>query len=199
MSALFHLDVSVLEKVLRAVLIYGFLLLALRLGGKREMGQLNVLDFIVLLAVANAVQNGLIGNDNSVVGAVLGASVLFVLNGTLTFAAFRNMRLRKIVHGSPSILIENGVVNAKALKHEKICEEELLAAVESQGATDFAEVQTAILEPNGAIVTILKTPNYETEHFRALSRQIEELRASLDALGAVGRHEMTATATGIAS
>ncbi|MEY4079817.1 MAG: hypothetical protein RL430_247, partial [Actinomycetota bacterium] len=76
---LFHLTPSVLEKILRAVAVYAFLLVALRLGGKREMGQLNMMDFVVLLAVANAVQNGIIGDDNSITGAVIGAATLFVI------------------------------------------------------------------------------------------------------------------------
>jgi uncharacterized membrane protein YcaP (DUF421 family) len=177
---LFHLDVPFLEKVLRALLIYGFLVVALRLAGKREMAQLNSLDFIVLLTVANAVQNGIIGSDNSVSGAVLGAAVLFAINFAMAVLLFRSVRWRKVIQGSATILIEDGVVDKRALRHEKLCEEDLLAAVESQGATDFAEVSRAILEPNGTIVTLLKTPNYETQHFLALSQQIQELREALD-------------------
>ena len=79
---------STVEKLVRPVLIYGFLVIALRLAGKRELAQLNSLDFVVLLAVANAVRNGIIGDDDSVTGAVLGASVLFVLNGALAVVCF---------------------------------------------------------------------------------------------------------------
>jgi len=183
-SDLFNLQVPILEKVFRALLVYAFLVVALRLAGKREMAQLNSLDFIVLLTVANAVQNGIIGNDNTVSGAVIGASVLFVVNTGMAIALFYSHRWRKIVEGSPTVLIENGEVIPAALRHERLCEDDLLAAVECQGAKDFGEVSKAILEPNGTIVTFLKTPDYETQHFLALSKQIEELRSMINDLGA---------------
>ena len=90
-----QLDVSTVEKLVRPVLIYGFLVVALRLAGKRELAQLNSLDFVVLLAVANAVPNGIIGDDDSVTGGVLGASALFVLNGALP-ARFAQCRHRSV-------------------------------------------------------------------------------------------------------
>ena len=98
---IFHLDVSVLEKLVRPILIYAFLAVALRLAGKRELAQLNSLDFVVLLAVANAVQNGIIGNDDSVTGGVLGASALFVLNAALALVLFRSPRLRRLAKAPP--------------------------------------------------------------------------------------------------
>jgi uncharacterized membrane protein YcaP (DUF421 family) len=178
--SLFHLDVPIIEKVVRALLVYLFLVIGLRLAGKREMGQLNTLDFVVLLAVANAVQNGIIGNDNTVTGAVVGATVLFAVNAVMATVIFRSIRARKLVEGSATVLIENGMFVEKALRHEKICKEDLLAAIAQEGASDIGEVERAVLEPNGAIVTILKTPNYETQHFLALSQQIADLRALLE-------------------
>jgi uncharacterized membrane protein YcaP (DUF421 family) len=172
--SLFHLDVPIIEKVVRALLVYAFLVVGLRLAGKRELGQLNTLDFVVLLAVANAVQNGIIGNDNTVTGAVVGASVLFGVNALMAALIFRSVRARKLVEGSATVFIE------KALRHEKICKEDLLAAIAQQGASDVAEVERAVLEPNGAIVTMLKTPDYETQHFLALSQQIAELKTIVE-------------------
>src|ERR1700710_2403563 len=98
-NAMFDLHMSLGEKVIRAVIIYLFLVIALRLVGKRELSQLNTLDFIVLLAVANAVQNGLIGEDNSVTGAVLGATVLFAVDGVLAFVIFRNRQAQRLIEG----------------------------------------------------------------------------------------------------
>ncbi|HEX4493378.1 MAG TPA: YetF domain-containing protein [Acidimicrobiia bacterium] len=178
--SLFHLDVPIIEKVVRALLVYAFLVVGLRLAGKRELGQLNTLDFVVLLAVANAVQNGIIGNDNTVTGAVVGASVLFGVNALMAALIFRSVRARKLVEGSATVLIEDGVFIEKALRHEKICKEDLLAAIAQQGASDVAEVERAVLEPNGAIVTMLKTPDYETQHFLALSQQIAELKTIVE-------------------
>lgn len=105
---MFHLDLPVLEKILRAVIVYAFLVVALRLAGKREMAQLSSADFIVLLAVANAVQNGIIGNDNSVTGGLIGATALFAVNGSLVALLFRSRRVRDVVEGSATTLVENG-------------------------------------------------------------------------------------------
>src|ERR687897_2629099 len=100
-----YVDVSVFEKCVRPVLIYGFRVVALRLAGKRELAQLNSLDFVVLLAVANAVQSGIIGDDDSVTGGVLGASALFILNGALAVMLFRRPDLRRLTEGTPRTLI----------------------------------------------------------------------------------------------
>ena len=179
---LFSLHVPILEKVIRALLVYGFLVIALRLGGKREMGELNPLDFVVILTVANAVQNGIIGDDNTVSGAVIGATVLFTINSLMARARFSSHKFRKLVEGSPTVLIRDGIVDEAALKHERICTEDLLAAIEQQGCRDFGEVAEAILEPNGKIVAFPKTPDYETQHFLALKQQIEDLRAEIKEL-----------------
>ncbi len=176
-NSLFHLPIPVGEKILRALLVYVFLVVALRVGGKRELAQLNTLDFVVLLAVANAVQNGIIGNDNSVTGAVVGASVLFVANGAVAILLFRHHRLRRIVEGSPTVLITDGVVDAAALEREHLTEDDLLVAVEREGAASFAEVASAVLEPGGSIVTELATPSEETQHYLDLKAELVELRA----------------------
>jgi hypothetical protein len=115
-------DVSVVEKLVRPVLIYGFLVVALSLAGKREVAQLNSLDFIVLLAVANAVQNGIIGDDDSVTGGVLGASALFVFNGALAVVLFRRPKLRRLAEGTPRTLVSMGVVDHEALRKERLTE-----------------------------------------------------------------------------
>src|SRR5579871_480852 len=107
-NAIFHLQVSLGEKVLRTVLIYLFLLIALRFFGKRELGQANTLDLVVLLLVANAVQNGIIGNDVSVTGAIVGAATLFLVNGAFSRALFRSGQFRDLVEGEPSVLIRDG-------------------------------------------------------------------------------------------
>src|SRR5579864_1063178 len=98
-NAVFHLQISLGEKVLRTVLVYVFLLVALRVFGKRELGQANTLDLLVLLLVANAVQNGIIGNDLSVTGAVVGALVLFGLNTLFARGVFRFPWMATLLEG----------------------------------------------------------------------------------------------------
>lgn len=152
---IFHLQVSFGEKVLRSVLIYLFLLIAFRFAGKRELGQANTLDLVVLLLVANAVQNGIIGNDVSVTGAVVGAVVLFLLNSLFARLTFRLPRFSALVEGEPTELIEDGKVIPQALRRELISLPELRAIARRQGFADLGEVHYAILETNG-IVTMFR-------------------------------------------
>ncbi len=172
---IFDLGEPAAAKIIRAVLIYAFLVVALRFAGKRELAQLNTLDFVVLLAVANAVQNGLIGNDNSVTGAVLGAAVLFVVNGGLTYVVFRHKRLRHAVEGTPTILISNGQVDQAALRREEMSEDDLLDEIQQAGAEQFSEVQLARLEPSGKVIVVPKTPDAGSRQYDDLVRRLEEL------------------------
>jgi uncharacterized membrane protein YcaP (DUF421 family) len=149
--SIFHLTVSVGEKVLRSVLIYVFLVVALRFAGKRELGQTNTLDLAVLLLVANAVQNGIIGNDLSVTGAIIGAVVLFGLNALVTRGVFEFPWLERMVEGTPTVLIENGKPVRRALNRERISLADLRAIARRQGFPNLAAVHSAILETNGTI------------------------------------------------
>jgi uncharacterized membrane protein YcaP (DUF421 family) len=150
-DSIFDLQVSVGEKVLRAVLIYVFLIVALRVVGKRELGQANTLDLVVLLLVANAVQNGIIGNDISVTGAVIGAVTLFGINELFNRAAYGSSFVSRLFEGSPSVLIQKGKPVASALRRASISLPELRAIARRQGFSDLGEVNNAILETNGVV------------------------------------------------
>ena len=149
--SIWHLDLSVAEKIIRSILIYAFLVVALRVVGKRELGQANTLDLIVLLLVANAVQNGIIGNDVSVTGAFIGAATLFIVNEVLNRAAFVLPWVSEALEGEPTVLIENGKPVKKALYRAAISLPDLRAIARRQGFDDLGEVHTAILETNGVI------------------------------------------------
>jgi uncharacterized membrane protein YcaP (DUF421 family) len=149
--AILHLQTGVDEKVLRSVLIYLFLVLAFRFAGKRELGQMDTLDLAVLLLVANAVQNGIIGNDVSVTGAVIGAVVLFALNHALQLALYRVPVLSTLLEGTPTVLIQGGRPVRRALQSERISLPELRAIARRQGFPDLGAVHTAILETNGTV------------------------------------------------
>src|SRR5438067_13473106 len=146
--SIFHLDLPVAEKIVRSILIYAFLVVALRVVGKRELGQANTLDLIVLLLVANAVQNGIIGNDVSVTGALIGAATLFVLNETLNRLGYVLPWAGKLLEGDPTYLIRNGSVNKMELFRASISLPELRSIARRQGFADLGEVKTAILETN---------------------------------------------------
>src|SRR5258708_38488853 len=105
---LLHPDVSILEKILRPILVYFFLVISLRLAGKRELSQLNPFDLVVLLTLSNAVQNAIIGNDNSVTGGIIGASTLLLVNYVVVRFLYTHERLDKFIEGDAELLIENG-------------------------------------------------------------------------------------------
>jgi uncharacterized membrane protein YcaP (DUF421 family) len=162
-SDLFTLQLSVGEKVLRALLIYAFLILALRIVGKRELGQANTLDLAVLLLVANAVQNGIIGNDVTVTGAMIGAATLFAVNELVTHTSYAFPFLSRVLEGEPSTLIADGRPVRKALRRAGISLSELRAIARRQGFADLSEVHTAILETNG-VVTMFREDEPELYH-----------------------------------
>src|SRR6058998_1432254 len=145
---MFSLAPSVGEKVLRAALLYFFMIVALRLFGKREIGQQNTLDLLVLLLVANAVQNGIIGNDNSVTGAVIGALTLFGINRLASHLVYRYPWWERLLEGTPTDLIRAGRVIDANLKSQEISRADLRATARRQGFADLGDVGTAILETN---------------------------------------------------
>ena len=140
------------EKIVRSVLVFIFLAIALRLGGKRELAQINVLDLAVLLLASNALQNALIGEDNSVTGGVLGASTLFAANYLFVRITYRNARVRRVLEGRPRILLRNGKLDRNAMRKEVITEEELVDQLLDKGMSDLKDVGLIILETNGKLV-----------------------------------------------
>src|SRR5437763_4341194 len=121
---LFSLGIPVAEKLLRTIAVYAFLLIGLRLAGKRELPQLNPFDLVVLLLLSNTVQNAIIGEDNSLAGGILGAATLLVLNGVLVRLLFRWGKLDTI-EGRPDVLIRNGHVMRSHVERELITLAEL--------------------------------------------------------------------------
>jgi uncharacterized membrane protein YcaP (DUF421 family) len=151
---LFHLSVAWWEFILRAVVIYGFLLLILRLTGKRQVGQLAPFDFVLLLVLSNAVQNSLNAGDNSMVGGMISATTLVFLNAGVGYLTYRSKRAETLIDGVPQILVHNGVLYQAALDRAMISSHELHAALRRAGCLTLAEVRLAMLENNGAISVI---------------------------------------------
>jgi uncharacterized membrane protein YcaP (DUF421 family) len=149
-------DVTFWEKVVRALLVYAGLVLAIRLVGKRELGQSNTLDLVVLLLVANAVQNAIIGQDISVTGAAVSAGVLFGLNEAFNRLLYVVPSLARIVEGTETILIEGGRPVGRSLRRSSISLPELRSIARRQGFEDLGEVDRAILETNGVVTMFRK-------------------------------------------
>ena len=140
--------------ILRTVLVYAALLIGLRLAGKREIGQMTVFDLIVLLLIANAVQNAMVGPDSSLTGGILAAAVLLVLNAVLSWLLQQYPRLRKLVEGSPTLLILHGQVLNDKMRREGIDIETLETALREHGITDRKDVEMAVLEIDGTISVV---------------------------------------------
>src|SRR5438034_1321009 len=130
---LFHPDVSILEKIIRPILVYAFLIAGLRLAGKRELAQLNAFDLVVLLTLSNTVQNAIIGEDNSISGGIIGATTLLVTNYFVVRFIFKHRRLDQLIEGSPTTLVENGRVIKAGLAKELLTEAELTTVAHRQG------------------------------------------------------------------
>jgi uncharacterized membrane protein YcaP (DUF421 family) len=158
--------VPVTEKVIRTIAVYAFLIGGLRLFGKRELGQLNPLDFIVLLLLSNTVQNAIIGNDNSLSGGLIGALVLMIVNSALVRYTYAHPRVRRMVEGRAEELVKDGHVIQHALAHNQITREELVAAARKQGIEHMGDVACARLEVSGAVSFLVKEPT-EMQRFHS--------------------------------
>lgn len=154
-SDLFTIQVSVLDKVLRTVLVYAGLALLLRLAGKRDLAQLNTFDLVVMLLLSNVVQNAIIGPDNSLTGGLLGAALLIAANSVWVRVVNRRPRLTAFFEGTPTTLVEDGKV-VSSLHRLGLRRADVAVALRRQGANSIAEVQRASLEPGGSIVVDLK-------------------------------------------
>src|SRR5690242_18822772 len=150
-SHMFALSLPVLEKILRPIVVYVFLIVALRLAGKRELAQLNPFDLVVLLTLSNTVQNAIIGEDNSVTGGLVGAATLLVVNYFVVRLLYGHAKLERLVEGDEDVLIDKGKILKKRLQDELITMPELEAAAHRQGFARLADVEKAILEPGGTI------------------------------------------------
>jgi uncharacterized membrane protein YcaP (DUF421 family) len=151
---LFSLGAPWPEKVIRAVAVYAFLLVAIRLFGRRELGSLTAFDLVVLLTLSNILQNAMIGEDSSLIGGILGAITLLSANFLLAYAVYRSRKVRHLVEGQPRVLIRDGVVLNDALGKELLSEQDLLSAVRREGLEGPHEVRLAFSEPNGMISVI---------------------------------------------
>jgi len=179
---MFHLGLPVAEKVLRPALVYAFLVVGLRLAGKRELAQLNPFDLVVLLTLSNAVQNAIIGDDNSVTGGVVGASTLLAVNYLVVRFLFRHEALDRLVEGDCDVLIDDGVVRTDRLEKELITRAELESAARKQGFESLDDVQRAILEPGGSITFAAKKPTADSVRHDELLRRLDALDRRLAAV-----------------
>lgn len=142
--------------VFRTLIVYAAVVIGLRLTGKREIGQMTVLDFVLLLLIANTVQNAMTGPDTSVNGGLIAAATLLAANFVVTQMVLKNRHFRKFIEGSPTMLIYHGKILQSHLRRENVSPDDLREALREHGVIETDEVALAVLEIDGSI-SILKT------------------------------------------
>ena len=155
---MFELSVPWWELILRALAVYLFLLLILRLTGKRQVGQLAPFDLVLLLVLSNAVQNSMNAGDNSLLGGLISAATLIALNYGIGAATYRSRAIEKFIEGQPQILVHDGKLNHAVMKSAQLTAAELEGALRLAGCDGIRDCMTAVLEINGAISVGHKLP-----------------------------------------
>jgi uncharacterized membrane protein YcaP (DUF421 family) len=148
---MFSLAIPWTEFIVRGVVVYVFLLILLRVTGRRQVGQLAPFDLVLLLVLSNAVQNSMNGGDNSLVGGLISATTLVALNFAVGALTYRSKRLEALIEGRPQLLIHNGTLFEDVLRSAKLTHHELNAALRRGGCACVDDVHSAILENNGSI------------------------------------------------
>lgn len=153
---LFVEQIPVAEKILRTVLVYAVLAVLFRLTGKRGLANLSTFDFIVIFLLSNVVQNAVIGNDNSLIGGVIGAVTLVGINATLNRLIAVNATAAQIFDGRATTVITDGQIADRALRRLGLRRSEIEHAVRLQNGDDVGQIQDGSLEPGGQLVLTLK-------------------------------------------
>ena len=155
-----------LDIILRSITVYFFMVIALRLFGKKELSQLNTADVILILLISNSVQNEMVGNDTSLLGGLAAATVLFSINFILKKLMFKYPKFSDFMQEKPEILIHNGNLDFKTLSKLNITSDELKEAMREHGIEYFKDVKLAMLEIDGNISIISGDTNLKQTHYK---------------------------------
>ncbi len=149
---------------LRSVAVYLFIVLAIRLFGKKELAQLSVIDLVFILLISNAVQNAMVGNNTSLTGGIVAALALFATNFIFKTVLFKNKKISELVQGKSIMLVYEGNPIPENLRHAEITIEEIEAAAREHGVEKISEVKLAILEVDGNISIVSSDFKNKTTH-----------------------------------
>ncbi len=178
-QSMFAVQIPILEKILRTVLVYATMVLLFRLVGKRDLAVLNTFDFVVIFLLSNVVQNAIIGSDNSLLGGVIGAATLVGINDLVNRWLARSARAARVFEGAPTTVIEDGHFIPRALRRLSLRPEEVEHAIRMQNGDDVTEIGTGRMEPSGQLVLTLKPGEQSAD-----KDDITRLNARLDAIDA---------------
>ncbi len=157
---------SYVDIALRSLAVYAFMLIAIRLTGKKEFSQLNTIDVVLILLISNAVQNAMVGNNTSLLGGLAAATILFTLNYFLKRLMFKSSWIRELVSQHPEILIHEGKLNFKKLSQLGISDDELQEAMREHGIEHYKDVKLAVFEVDGNISIISGNKELKQTHYK---------------------------------
>lgn len=171
---MFEWNMQLIEVVVRTAVVYLFLLIGMRLAGERELGQLTPFDLVLLLTISNAVQNAMVGNRMSVSAGLIAAATLLLLNFAVGFISYRSATARRLVEGTPTILVTGGQVVERGLRRERLTLDELQAAVREHGIESVDDVDLALMEIDGTISVIKYEEANDSRRTRRGFRQLKQ-------------------------
>jgi uncharacterized membrane protein YcaP (DUF421 family) len=182
--SMFVMQIPILEKIVRTVVVYATILILFRLTGKRDLATLNIFDFVVLFLLSNVVQNAIIGNDTSLLGGIVGAATLVAVNAALNRWIAVSDRAARILEGKPTPIIEDGHFLPGAKRRLSMRPVDVERAIRVQNGDDLKEVATGLMEPNGQLVLTLKQEEQSASKgdIARLSAQLKAMQASIEVL-----------------
>lgn len=166
-----------LDIIIRSVSVYLFMVIALRIFGKKELSQLNTADVILILLISNSVQNAMVGSNTSLYGGIVAAFALFVINFIFKKIMLKSNVIRNLVQDKPEILVHNGKIDFKTIAHLGITNEELEEAMREHGVEHFKDIKLAMFEIDGNISIISGDKNLKQTHHK---RKVHKTLGSLN-------------------
>ena len=184
--SMFVVQIPILEKILRTVLVYATILILFRLTGKRDLATFNMFDFVVMFLLSNVVQNAIIGSDSSLSGGMIGAVTLVAVNAALNRLITASDRAARILEGKATAVIENGRLLPSAARRLSLRPAEVEHASRVQNGDDIKEIATGLMEPNGQLVLTLKAEEQSASKgdIAGVRAQLKAIETSLDLLAA---------------
>jgi uncharacterized membrane protein YcaP (DUF421 family) len=183
-SNMFTLDETAFwaEKIIRPVLVYTALIFLLRIFGKRELGQLNPFDLVVILSLSNTVQNAIIGQDNSLVGGLVGAASLLGINYLVAVLKYNSPKFEKIIEGDARTIIENSKVNKTAVRSELLTKEDLNTIAHRESLESADDIEKCILDSNGSFLVSGNTRTSDENFRNEVLKKLEDLTRQINVL-----------------
>jgi uncharacterized membrane protein YcaP (DUF421 family) len=155
-----------LHIITSSVIVYVFIIIAIRLFGKKELSQLSIIDLVFILLISNAVQNAMVGPDTSLSGGLIAATALFIANFLLKFIMYRFPKFSRLVQGEAILLIYKGKLNQKNLQKAKLTLDEIQETIREHGVNTIEEVDLAVLEMDGNISVLSNEFQHRTARKR---------------------------------